>query len=55
MEGDGIARGQVNHRQGCSPIPMGRKDRGGNDPMGGLQAFPVLGVSRHPEDDTALL
>jgi len=24
-------------------------------PPGELRAFPVLGVSRHPEDDTALL
>jgi len=24
VEGDEIARSQVSHRQGCSPIPMGR-------------------------------
>jgi len=37
VEGDEIARSRVNHRQGCSLIPMGRKDHAGNDPMGGFE------------------
>ena len=37
VEGDEIARSQASHRQGCSPIPMGRKDHGGSDPMGGFE------------------
>ena len=37
MKGDETARSRVNHRQCCSPIPMGRKDHGGNDPLGGFE------------------
>jgi len=40
VEGDEIARSQVNHRHGCSPIPMGKKDHGGSDPMGGASSLP---------------
>jgi len=37
VEGDEIAERRVNHRKGRSPIPMGRKDHGGNDPLGGFE------------------
>ena len=37
MEGDEIARSQMSHGQGYPLIPMGRKDHGGSDPMGGFE------------------
>jgi len=37
MEGEEIAERRVNHRKGRSSIPMGRKDHGGNDPLGGFE------------------
>jgi len=42
MEGDEVAKCCVNHWQGCSPIPMGRKDHGGNDPLEGFEPSQCL-------------
>ena len=40
---------------GLLPDTHGKERSWRERPYGGLRAFPVLGVSRHPEDDTALL